>query len=324
MLCSIAILLPVQSIIAANERVPQQKIRLATDYLLHAQEASGGFPSFMCISRFMLFCRREQSVFSAALIAGVLTLLEKTYPTPALATVRQKALAFLRANKEPNRPLWRYWTKADPNYPLLGPDLDDTTVIAAVLQRNRSGFSDIRQALLRYRLPNGLFKTWADQAGETDCVVNANVLYYFALQRQSLPAVCAYLNRQVTRQPMAACSRYYAPDIALYYFYSRAYAEAGAQCLKASLREVESKLRQQPLPAKPLEQALLLGSLINSGYCGAKVHALVSDLLAKQQPDGSWPNAAFFKGPKLSYFGSAVLSTAIALESLVKYQLSCV
>ena len=302
---------------AAAEMGLRPALRRAIRYLEASQLPSGQFPSEMCEGPEMSRCRPEAAIFATTFVVGALSWAERVGEAPEVAVPRQRALRFLRSQMEPGG-LWRYWTAADPMYEEIPPDLDDTSCVSALLHGHGIPFPDNRELIRGFAGKQGLFQTWVGHDEPIDCLVNANVLYYFALRGEELSGVCDELSRRAAAGARPGCSAYYEPALAFAYFVTRAAMEGGARCLQPAVDSLRRALPSLEVPADPLDEALALGVAVQLESCGDAERALAARLAAGQRADGSWPARPFFRGPGPSYFGSPALTTAMAAEALAK------
>jgi hypothetical protein len=68
-----------------------------------------------------------------------------------------------------------------------------------------------------------------------------------------------------------------------------------------------------------LATALAAGVLLTFSGEHAATHRAIGALLRSQRTDGSWERHAFYGGP-VEFWGSDELTTALALEALVRYR----
>jgi hypothetical protein len=301
---------------------PSAAVRKGLLFVLRAQRPDGSFPSRMCATRSMRRCREEHSVFTTALIVESVMEVAATHPPdPALSTATDQAIAFLLAERDSNRPLWRYWARDDPMYDAVPPDLDDTAVISSILRRSARPVPDNRELLGSQRGPDGTFRTWLDIDEPPDCVVNANVLAYLGRCGEACASACSWV-ADLARSGWSGCSAYYENRWSFPYAFTRALSQ-GSECLQEALPLFTSRLERQKSPRRPLEQALALASWVSAGRCSEPVATLRSRLIESQNRDGSWKAEAYFRGPAKSWFGSAELTTAMAIQALARHERRC-
>ena len=235
----------------------------------------------------------------------------------------EKAIRFLLAEKQANG-VWTFWSSRNDNWDKkLPPDLDDTVMASRVL-RDRGIPVDNLDLVCGNQDEDGRFYTWvADQSREDriDSVVNANVLFYLG-ENESTEGAIAYLNRVVAEGKEIESTYYYSDPLSLYYCIARAYA-SGVASLAKSRHAIVDRTRRRQKKDGSLGDELLTGlaacALLDLHHRGSAINGAIQSLLATQGEDGSWHRAPFFAG-KGGHWGSEELTTAIAVEALVKYR----
>jgi hypothetical protein len=256
---------------------------------------------------------------------------------PAARLVRERAVAFLLAHREPPG-VWRYFGKGyevSPGVP-LSPDVDDTATAWAALHRLGHPVDAGALALLRAsRAEDGLFTTWVGppstwtgiDSRQTDLALNANALFLFGLLGEAVPEVCRQVVAHATTGAFARGTPWYPSPLAFAYFLSRAHRDGGAACLAEAVPPVRAWVRARQQPdggwGDDLETALGLLTLLNTGDESAAVTRGLQSILARQGADGFWALAPHYTTVKAAgepavYFGSPVLTTAFCLEALAK------
>ncbi|MBN1343251.1 MAG: hypothetical protein JXQ73_11260 [Phycisphaerae bacterium] len=199
----------------------------------------------------------------------------------------------------------------------------------------------------------GAFLTWLtyrDPANRpspnhVDVVVNANILYalgrYGRLNTPGVTEAVALINRAIQtgvhRSNPHALSFFYPNNLALHYSVVRACYEGGASDLLPAADGLVADLYGSAFSdargfrfwhrGDPhLNTAFAVATLVTAGEVGDIVKGGVDYLAAEQDPElGSWEAGPFFgayldNGWQVRWV-SAALTTAIALEALVKYEL---
>src|SRR5262245_32453090 len=140
----------------------ERAIRRGVGFLLGSQRPDGSFPSRLCRRPDLTDCRDERAVFPTTFAVEALDGAERAMPglAPHPEAGRRRALEFLRPNQEPDSGLWRYWTRDDPLWGEIGPDLDDTACASVLLDRHAVRFRGDLSTLLEHRDAAGLFQTW--------------------------------------------------------------------------------------------------------------------------------------------------------------------
>ena len=167
-------------------------------------------------------------------------------------------------------------------------------------------------------LGKGLGEATAD-GNDIDCGVNANVLWYAALEGRELPVVCQYLVGAVRDRDIPRCSLYYLGTPHVAYLVARAYS-AGARCLSSAIEPLRQIILATQLAdgsfGDDLDTAAAVAALVRLNDEGDSVGRGVRALVQRQRPDGSWRAGGFI----WPFHGSEVLTTAIALDGLVRYR----
>ena len=208
--------------------------------------------------------------------------------------------------------------------------MDSTASVAAEISEN-SDF--IALDFNKFRAGNKAYLTWTERVNyfsgnDIDCVVNANILFYYSVIGREDKNLCSFLNQVIKKQDYQKCTNYYTTPYAFTYAVTRAFADANSVCVRENIHYVKDfllKSQKNSAWGNDLENALAASSLINTGFKGKELDSAISKILARQNFDGSWNNAAFFEGYCIEkglciYFGSKELTTAISLEAIAKYK----
>lgn len=224
------------------------------------------------------------------------------------ADSRQAALDYLRRARRGDG-LWDYDPALD-----IPPDSDCTAcALAALALHDQAGADPAGPALLRafWRAPEGPFRSWPDSGmwslpERDDAVVNCNVIHALKLLGTTpTPAETAAAQRLIAGSGEG--SRYYCAPSTVAHAARR--AGFAWEDLPAGLhrppKTSDAAAIAQHLAAQPKQDPVLVGAL-----------------LALQRPDGSWPAAPWVRavGKPTPLWGSAAVSTALALEALAREQ----
>jgi hypothetical protein len=267
-------------------------VRRATRFLEGQQRPDGSFPS--------VFWRLGQSPEAADELFVTASVLLAAGSVLRAETAR-RAGAFI-AERRLSNGFWRF--ESSPSHlPLLPPDADCTACCLAALVRLGVGNIEAHDvALLRcfWRPYTGPFRTWLENGlwGERrfdDAVVNCNVLLGF-----SALGVPASVEEWSAVQELALQDR---PPTPFYpSWWTLAYSARRAGVIFAG-RDAGLE------PTSALEAAQALAAK------GGREAKLTRWLLSEQRPDGGWSAEPWFRDHWGTY-GSAALSTAIAIEAL--------
>lgn len=238
--------------------------------------------------------------------------------------IRQKLSVLLLAQKSAN---WSfsYWlrdSKESRKFPYPD-DLDDTFCALIGLYRHDPKLIDeaalariVHLLLATEAAIGGPYRTWLASADsgedwhDTNVAVNANIAHFLNLIGSTSPALVEYLDFKIMLGDYA--SAYYPTPFPVWYYLARI-------CPSAARR----KLRQDILakePANALQLALSISALRCLNTPSHILHAKQQQLIKLRLPNGSWPAAAYCLDPARNdqtyYHGSAVLTTAFAVEAL--------
>jgi hypothetical protein len=255
-------------------------------FLAGNQLDSGELPVVTCERRDMQGALTpDPSVFPTALVAHSLGFV------PGAEDLVGRAIDFLRGQRD-EYGLWRHWTRDNPMFRPLPPDLDDTCCVSAVLAQHKVPDTVDPALVIANRDHRGLFYTWvvprlrwtapalrrvmlrqlrhllvirgffritSAEPGDVDAVVNANCL--FALG--AFPghrAVVDYLLDILRDGCETTCDKWYDNPFVVRYAFSRS--------LRPVAPEAEDIIMPRLLSAKPanaLERALLVSSMLDWG-----------------------------------------------------------
>jgi len=284
----------------------QESVTAAHDALLSWQQPDGGFPLWRWSSAGVTV--QDDRLFATA---AILLAIGEQFPSDPC----RSALALLR-RRQGSDGLWRFDAAAQ-----LPPDADDTAHALAALRRfaletERPGAADFAR-LAAFVHPDGRIATWLaqgqlGQADTDDVVVVANVLYAMALSR---PATARrWLQNWLERSRAAASgddgTPYYLHVETVWYAWRRALAALGL----AGMPEWPAPSTDSMASGRsPLRCALAL----SIGLPPQQEH--IEELLRSQRADGGWPAEPWFRAPGAT-FGAPAVTTALALEGLVRWQ----
>ncbi len=299
----------------------------AAAYLRDAQLSNGGFESFS--SPTLKPFRPSKSyltTFTPALMLGALA----GVGHKDLEPVKRRLSEWLLAQKSPG---WsfNYWSVDSPEraglpYP---DDLDDTFCALIALRAyderlvDESCLGSVVKLLIsaEYQV-GGPYRTWLAGKNapkvwqDVDLAVNSNVACFLGMVAEPLPNLTEMMEKAILSGRLE--SPYYPSVHPLAYYLSRAYRGP----LTEQLANLLLKSQRGGWWGNPLNSALSVSTLRGLGQA-EKCEAAMERLLATQQPDGSWPAAAFCLDPairsKTHYSGSPALTTALVLESLWPY-----
>ena len=302
----------------------------AVDMLYQTQLPSGGFSNYMSSDKGMeKDCKFDSCIFSSTIIGYCLTFSENEKALKILQKIRK----FLTSEMiYPG--IWRYWSSEGSS--TIIPDMDDTCCASFLLRKSHPYLlkGENITLLLRNRNEMGLFYTWLNpfpdlkEQNDIDSVVNGNVILYLG-EREETKQTINFLNRIVLEDREEDTYWYYLNNLALYYMMSRAYFN-GVKSLYPSadsiICKVMSMQSQNGSFGNELKTALAISTLINYNFGDSTIIKKgIEYLLNTQAETGMWKKRAFYAGPRHPsphsvWFGAEVLTTALCLEALLRFQ----
>ena len=272
-------------------------------------------------------CVRDPVVFTTALAARALSI------TSSATRVRSLALDFLTREMEPDG-LWRYPSREHPGHDHIPLDVDDTSIASAALEAAGRRFPNNRALLLANRNRRGLFRTWivrwwphprkiyrffrhtTANLGDVDAVINANVVIYLGMCKETRPAIADMLGILRAEREMMS-TKWYESRFTVWYFFSHALREIAPEAGEMIVPRVEAAT-----PRNALELALAASTLLLWNR-----EPDIQALIDAQLPSGAWPRAGFYHAglarisrnefqPTPPWWGSEALTTVLAVEAL--------
>lgn len=310
-----------------TERVDRAVSR-GLDFLLACQEDDGSFVSYSSATRYPFRpATTYMTAFGPMLMLNALAVVESA----DAQTIRKRLATWLLSQKSPDWS-YNYWDRATLagarlSYP---DDLDSTCCALIALHHYDSTLVDgdalghvVKLLLATETQVGGPYKTWlVDENADpnwhdVDLAVNCNVAGFLRLVADPLPSLNALMEQAVATDTYR--SPYYPTAYPVIYYMARAYPGP----LRPKLARSLVRRQRESWWGSPLSTALAVSSLVQLGELGPCLSA-VKRLLATQQADGSWSAEAFWIDPiiqgKKRYGGSAALTTALVLESLMRHQ----
>lgn len=297
-----------------------KNIRDGVTYLKGAQATNGKFVGLAGVDSAAHTAVKTDTIFFTALIADCLRLLGSA------RSVRSQATDYLLQHKS-DQWTWNYWERQSQSRPYPD-DWDDTACAAAAIINFNPHLIDARsqariaRALISSEVAaGGPYTTWLASKDlgdwqDVDLVVNVNIGYLLSRLDVRSPALEEYIGDCIKQGNFE--SRYYCGRAPALYFLSRWYRGAAqADLTKAVLSELA-------VASSVLEQAMLVAAAVNLGHKQAVDQLVITNILAAQRPNGSWPAQALYYEPPQNgawrYAGSAELTTAFVVEALYAWQ----
>ena len=272
-------------------------------------------------------CVRDPVVFPAALAARALSI------TSSADRIRSRALDFLLREMEPDG-LWRYPSGEHPGHDHIPLDVDDTSIASAALAAAGRSFPNNRALLLANRARSGLFRTWivrwwphprkiyrffrhtTADVRDVDAVINANVVIYIGICKETQPAI-AHMLAVLRANGEMMSTKWYESRFTVWYSFSHALREIAPEAGEMIVPRIKAAT-----PRNALELALAASTLL-LWNCVPDVQPLID----AQLPSGAWPRAGFYHAglkrispnefqPTPPWWGSEALTTVLAVEAL--------
>jgi hypothetical protein len=256
-------------------------------------------------------------------------------------------LRFLERKREGSG-FWRFWCSGDRRHTYFPPDIDDTALASFVLTTRQPTVLDNREILLDNRDANGALYTWivprrpeqsewlrdagfelsrnclarlahTGSRDTVDAVANANALLYLG-DCALTESVSRFIVDIILEGNERNWIPYYPGLTSLYYAVGRAYLH-GAESMAPVSDPVVDRVVGLLRSGMKDELAVALGAcaMMDYGYTGNALPGAVCSLLDSQGRDGAWPIRPAFLGPA-PYYGSAELTTAIAIEAVARFR----
>ena len=281
--------------------------------LRRAQLGTGEFRTSYSTSVGMVESTAVESPFATAMIVAALGIL----PRRRIATMIASATSWLATWPRPDG--WVCFLRSG-----IDPDVDDTCLVSFVLQRfcdSLRPFHGLATEIAAWPRRDGLLVTWRrptlTAANDVDPCVSANALRLLAQNRVPTRGLAEEVGTALFSGRYDAGTLYYESPAALAYL-----ASANAETLNEvadPARWATEISRLVPRAASVNDVAMTLTLLTRIAHprdaqFRATAAKLAARLLAAQQDDGGWSPHAMFRA--FNYWGSAELTTALALEAL--------
>ncbi|KQS32512.1 hypothetical protein ASG14_16650 [Pedobacter sp. Leaf194] len=272
--------------------------------------------------------------------------------------ILQLSASFLQAQSMRGG-IWNNFTKAHPYFKVCPPDVDNTSCASILLNAVNREFQSNEAMLLLNRNRNNLFYSWYTfrptlkwnkdywllmlrefkypvqsllfwanveaKKYDIDAVVNANVLFYLGLTKDT-SGIINYLLDIILTQKEADCDKWYRNPFTIYYFFSRILYSGVAELepiRKPITQRIIDTIKQDgSFGESILDTALAVISLIKLNYQITNLEKAINFIVNTQGEYGEWPRwAVYYGGPKkLQCYGSEELTTGFCLEALALYK----
>ncbi|WP_375492448.1 phytanoyl-CoA dioxygenase family protein [uncultured Nostoc sp.] len=288
----------------------------------------------------------DSSPFATSLVLYSLSFLKYE---KKVQKITEKGLSFLLNEMELGG-LWRYWSSKNERHRMIPPDLDDICCISYVLKMNNISLPNNIGIVMENRNKQGVFYTWLfpnslrkltlslltlgkafsnskelwelTNKDDVCCGVNANVLLYLG-ESQQTQKVINYLITIVLAGNEDSNTSFYNHKLSFYYMLSRAYFNGVNSLRVVKITIINKILNLQKTDGSfgdELLTALAVCIMLNFNYQTPSLDRAIEFLLKTQQQNGSWQRIPMYGGQlDKATFGSAELTTAIAVEALARY-----
>lgn len=297
----------------------------ALTYLHENQRPSGEFSTYFSPRLDMVGAKiYPKSVYITTFVIHSLCYL----PNHSLiSSIQQRAAHFLLAEQE-DLGAWNYQGRNNRRVP---PDLDDTScAVAALLKLGHQPELSYYMLLWQNEAAStGPYYTWIGVnekpdhplAKQVDALVNANILFSAGLLNLSLPNTITYLQQIVQTETYEKNNLYTVSPHFFIYCLTRAYADGQVTDLTPIRSTLQTYILNKLSQAEPsaFNLACIAVSLLNLQATPSQIKTFINALLNSQLVDGSWPAWAAYLGYRPNYDGGRVLTTALALEALAKW-----
>lgn len=335
----------------SDVRTADPAIDRATTWLLGVQAPTGEVPSWATpLGPDAPQWEPDSLQFITALVALALA----DVPGPSAAEVVDRAVAFLRRERE-DHALWRYWSADHEQRDLTPPDADDTACCSMAVALRGDSTAENVPLLLANRDRRGRFRTWflprrtrprlrralrderrpairavrqelwestEAEPGDVDLVVNANVCRYLGPERAPAAAV-GWIADEVRAGREATADKWHRNRFTAYSSIAAAGATGIAPLAALGPLLVERIADHEGgdgLVGPALDTALALLALQHVEGPADLRRRLAAGLRDLQGPDGSWARDVFYHGGPDEVFGwgSEALTTAYAVGVLAR------
>ena len=285
--------------------------------IIQAQQRDGGF--LMQVESRLL----QGNFFNALILAAI-----SQCEISELENTKNKLAKFIALQVKPSGAI-NYWVNNSQisKERLYPDDLDDTFCSYVALNLYDKTLIDgkvlanaVKMLTALEVAEGGPYRTWLVPANsksewlDVDVAVNSNIMYFLKLQNITLPNLDRYIAKSISSKKLR--SPYYFGQDPVIYFLSRGYSGNTTAIIKRLLQKRYKAMELQNI-------ALLLSSLINLGYRGAKIDQIAA-YLALQASKMPIPASPFHIDQVLNgkpqYAGSEALTAAFILEALCKHE----
>lgn len=282
-----------------------------------AQNANGEMPTYWSTSPHMIQPRYVQSPF----ITGLVILALRSLRNALAQQIEDSGLRYLKTKRKQ----YGFFSFLDDG---IDVDLDDTCLLNSLLQKHQSGgrlFQALAERIADLPRREGLYYTWirktCDEGNDLDPCVNINVLRFLAANDLDCSALVQALRRVLFDRTFINGTLYYMSGFAFpFLLYT---LPPKLQKLIVVSRDEEivvwDSLREKAV-LSPIDAAMKLFILSSASIARRPDATVVGELLHFETQRGVWPAWAVFRA--FNFWGSAELTTALALQALHRFSCS--
>ena len=297
-----------------NIKLINNSITRGLNFIDNSANDKGIFKSLVCETDKMEKCIKDNSVFISHFIFYSLNNPQTNY------AISNKSISFILDQMSENR-TWNYYINRSGNIP---DDIDDTVVsLISIFISNVSFDYNLEFIEKNFENEKGIFNTWFHPPFENniDCVINSNVLLYYYLLNKSNSNIENYLNDIILNKKYPSCSKYYPNELVFIFAVSRAYEHDSFNNLKIRplIEYLLNIQKKNGSWGDDFNTTLASLSLLHFGYKCKEIENAITFLFKTQNEDGSWDIGNFFTDASNKHYGSGVLTTAFAIETMSKY-----
>lgn len=271
---------------------------------------------------------QEACAFDSPFVAALIE--EATADAGIVISKREtKTVNYLLATMEEG-PCWRFAPEAFPEWPA---DVDDTVCALAAL--TRAGLSHYAYStpdmLCKQMASTGLLYTWlkdqseaTDLVNDSDPIVTANaalLLHRLGRGSESLTTKLEFaVNQEISTTHIVDLQSLYYNRPAISAFFLARWAEASkSKPARSVLSQIADWCRNTNLADLSASE---IAAIVYAAICGGAddvITEAITLLLAYQAPSGLWPNGPFCVDPGGSTYGSAEVTSSIAVTALARW-----
>jgi hypothetical protein len=293
------------------------RIQGGVKYICAAQKANGEMPTYWSTSSQMTLPRYVQSPF----ITGLVILALRNIQDAPAQEIEDSGLRYLKTKRKEDG----FFSFLDDG---IDVDLDDTCLLNWLLQQHQSVgrlFQALAERIADLPRRDGLYYTWirkkCDEGNDLDPCVNINVLRFLAANDLDCGALVQALRRVLFDRTFINGTLYYMSGFAFPFLLYTLPPKLQKLIIVSRDEEVFiwDSLRKKTI-LSPIDAAMKLFILSSASIARRPDATVVGELLHFEKQRGVWPAWAVFRA--FNFWGSAELTTALALQALHRFSCS--